>query len=79
MTIYFDRTQPLYFTYAPSFDGIPVELPKSSQKVVDNIIAIRLLIDETEAIIKDAPSAERSNPEIAEGFVRSFKEITNAK
>ena len=74
MSIYFDRTLPMYLSDKPTFNGIKVDVDASSLEVVE---ALRLLIELTESAITEAAAPERSNQELAEKFVAGLKEITN--
>ena len=76
MSIYFNRTIPLYLESAPSFDGIKVDVPVKALKTVE---ALRALIEQTEQDIVEAAAPERSNQLIAESFVEGLDVIFKTK
>ena len=72
MTIYFDRTLPMYLTSEPSYNGIAVNIDTEALQFV---IDMNQLLTQMEARINESGAPEEYNQELAEQYVAGLNEI----
>ena len=72
MSIYFDRSLPLYLTDEPTYMGVKVDVDADSLQIVMDLNA---LVAQIEARITDTGSPEDYNQELAETFTAGLREI----
>ncbi len=72
MSIYFDRTLPLFLTDEPTYNGVAVDVDVDSLQMV---IDLNALVKQMAEAITETGSPEDYNQELAEMFTAGLKEI----
>ena len=72
MTIYFDRTLPLFLTDQPTYDGIAVNVDTDALQLVMDLNA---LVTQMKERINESGAPEEYNQELAAQFVTGLIEV----